>query len=174
MSIIFLVIHRADGQPWRCIRRLELEYSNDFNLTGSSCGAGPYNTLDLFENMIDQDFYPMPVYLAYIMNAYTAYNQFTNPVTDIFNEPYASRVPTLFNGMNTFGQINSELTTSISGLLTPDFLSGYKTSSKYSTVRDALNKNSISGWNTKIPLLLTHGAHDTQCFLFLLKICTTL
>jgi pimeloyl-ACP methyl ester carboxylesterase len=145
-------------------KALELEYSSDFNLAGSSCGAGPYNTLDLFENMIDQDTYSMPVYIAYIMNAYTAYNQFTNPVTDIFNEPYATKVPTLFNGMLTFGQINSELTTSISGLLTPDFIAGYKTSSKYSTIIDALNENGISGWKTEIPLLLTHGAQDTTVF----------
>jgi hypothetical protein len=98
------------------------------------------------------------------MSAYKAYNQFTNPVSDIFNEPYATKVPTLFNGLNTFGQINSELTTSISGLLTPDFISGYKTSSKYSTIIDALNDNGISGWNTGIPLLLTHGAQDTTVF----------
>lgn len=145
-------------------KALELDLDGDFNLVGSSCGAGPYNTLDLFESMIDQDNYSMPIYIAYIMNAYKAYNQFTNPVTDIFNEQYATKVPTLFNGLNTFGQINSELTTSISGLLTPDFITGYKTSSKYSTIIAALNENGISGWNTGIPLLLTHGAQDTTVF----------
>lgn len=143
-------------------KALELDYSNDFNLIASSCGAGPYNTLELFENMVEQETYPMPVYLAYIMNAYTSYHQFTNPVSDIFNEPYATKVPTLFNGMMSSGQINSELTTSIAGLLTDDFLSGYKTSSKYSTIIGALNENSISAWDTGIPVLFTHGASDTQ------------
>jgi pimeloyl-ACP methyl ester carboxylesterase len=143
-------------------KALELDYSGDFNLAGSSCGAGPYNTLELFESMVDQQTYPMPVYLAYIMNAYTSYDQFTNPVSDIFNEPYASRVPVLFNGTLTSGEINNQLTTSIAGLLTADFISGYKTSPKYSTVISALTNNSISAWHTNKPVLFTHGGGDTQ------------
>jgi pimeloyl-ACP methyl ester carboxylesterase len=140
-----------------------LEQDNpDLHLSGSACGAGPYNTLLLFENMVDQATYPMPVYLAYIVNAYTSYHQFTNPVTDIFNQPYASKVSTLFNGMLTSAQINDQLTTSIPGLLTPDFISGYKTLSKYSGVIDALTANSIPAWQTGKPVLFLHGGSDTQ------------
>lgn len=143
-------------------KALELDYSNDFNLKGSCCGAGPYDIQKLLDGMVSAQTYPMPVYMAYILNAYTAYKQFTNPVSDIFNEPYASRVPTLFNGMLTSAQINSQLTTSISGLITADFISGFKTSAKYSSVRDALNNNSISSWHSYRPLLLIHGGKDTQ------------
>ena len=104
----------------------------------------------------------MPVYLAYIVNAYTAYSQFQNPVSDIFNSPYASRISSLFNGMQTFDQINSQLTTSIPDLLNPDFRTGFVTSSKYTGVLDALTNNSVSGWHTGIPILFTHGGSDTQ------------
>ena len=143
-------------------KALEQDYSSDFNLKGSSCGAGPYNILQLLEGMVNKSTYPMPVYLAYILNAYTAYNQFTNPVSDIFNEPYASRVSSLFTGLLTSAQINNQLTTSISGLINPDFMSGFITSSKYSSVRDALNNNSITAWHSYKPLLFTHGGSDTQ------------
>jgi hypothetical protein len=143
-------------------KAMELDYSSDFNLKGSSCGSGPYDILQLLQGMVNKPTYPMPYYLAYIYNAYSDYNQFTNPATDIFNEPYASRVSTLFTGLLTSDQINSQLTTSIPGLISADFISGFLTSAKYSPVRAALTSNSISAWHTTRPVLFVHGGNDTQ------------
>ena len=143
-------------------KAMELDYSSDFNLVGSACGAGPYNILKLLENMVGKPTYPMPVYLAYIVNAYSAYAQFTNPISDIFNEPYASRIGSLFTGLLTSDQINSQLTTSIPTFLNPGFVSGFSTVPKYSSIVDALNKNSISGWMTSKPLFLIHAGNDTS------------
>ena len=143
-------------------KAIEQNYSSDFNLKGSSCGAGAYDIMKLLLVMVNKPTYPVPAYLAYIVNAYTAYNQFTNPATDIFNEPYASKITNLFNGTLSLDEIDNQLTTSIVGLLTPDFLSGFANSQKYSTVRDALNKNSIAAWHTSIPVLFVHGGSDTQ------------
>ena len=143
-------------------KALELDYNDDFNLKGSVCGAGPYNILLLLEEMVSTDTYPMPVYLGYILNAYSSYNQFTNPVSDIFNEPYASRVSSLYNGFLSSGEINSQLTTSISGLITPEFLSGFSSSPEFASVRDALINNSVTSWHTYKPLLLIHGGADTH------------
>lgn len=143
-------------------KALELEYSADFNLKGSSCGAGPYNILQLLEEIVNEPEYPMPVYLGYIVNAYSAYDQFTNPAGDIFNEPYASRLSSLFTGLLTSDQINNQLTKSITGLITPDFISGFATSGKYSSIRDALNNNSIESWHSFKPVLLIHGGKDSR------------
>jgi pimeloyl-ACP methyl ester carboxylesterase len=143
-------------------KALETEYSQDFDLVGSACGAGPYNIYLLMQGMINVATYPMPVYLGYIFNAYTAYNQFTNSVTEIFNEPYASRISSLYTGMLSSSEINNQLTTSIPDLINPDFLAGFESSPQYSSVRDALNNNSIAAWHTYKPLLLLHGSADTQ------------
>jgi len=143
-------------------KALELELNNDFNLMGSACGAGPYDLMLLLQEMVDVENYPMPVYLAYIVNAYSVYNQFPNPVSDIINEPYASGISSLFNGEQTSDQINSQLTTSITALINPDFLSGFTNSARYATLRESLNNNSISAWQSNKPLLLIHGGGDTQ------------
>jgi len=143
-------------------KALEQDYNNDFNLTGSACGAGPYNISLLLQEMINETHYPMPVYLGYILNSYKSYNQFTNPVSDIFNEPYATRLSSLYNGLLTSDDINNQLTTSISELITLDFLSGFASSPDYSTIRDALNNNSVVAWHTNKPLLLLHGSDDTH------------
>jgi pimeloyl-ACP methyl ester carboxylesterase len=143
------------------LKAMELDYDSDFNLKGCVCGAGPYNIYLLLKGMVNATTYPMPVYLGYILNAYKAYDQFTNPVSDIFNEPYASRVSTLYTGVLSSGQINAQLTTSIPGLITPGFLSGFETSANYASVREALLRNSVSAWHSNVPLLLIHGGKDT-------------
>ncbi len=140
---------------------IELDYSNDFNLTGSVCGAGPYDPSMLFAGMVSQVTYTMPVYICYIINAYAAYQQFTNPVTDILNEPYADILSSLFDGTRTSDQINDQLNDTLSVLLTPSFMSGFNNSNDYASVRDALAKNSVTAWQTQKPLLLIHGEDDT-------------
>ena len=104
----------------------------------------------------------MPVYIGYILNAYTSYHQFTNPASDIFNEPYATRLSSLYTGLLSSDQINSQLTTSIPGLFTSRFSFRLCSSSKYASVRDALHINSITAWHSYKPLLLIHGGSDTQ------------
>lgn len=143
-------------------KELELTYSQEFRLAGSACGAGPYNIYNLFAGMTDAATYPMPAYPAYIVNAYSAYNEFSIPVNEIFNDPYASELGSLFRGTYSAGQINSRLTTSIPGLFRAELLSGLASSPDYSQVRDALLRNSISGWKTFRPLLLAHGDADTS------------
>jgi pimeloyl-ACP methyl ester carboxylesterase len=143
-------------------KALELDYSDQFNLKGSVCGAGPYDLNLLFNGMTTITTYPMPVYIGYIINAYSAYDQFTNPVSDILKEPYASRLSGLYNGTLTSDQINEQLTTSISDLFTSDFLSGFETDLKYASVRTSLTENSITAWKTSVPLLLIHGGGDTS------------
>ncbi|HEX2922391.1 MAG TPA: lipase family protein [Bacteroidales bacterium] len=143
-------------------RALENDYKNDFNLKGSVCGAGPYNIYALLQEMFQASEFPMPYYIGYVLNAYKEYDQFTNPITDILNEPYASRIGSLYTGQLTSGEINSQLTTNMPDLITADFLSGFSTSPKYALVREAMVSNSVAPWKTNVPLLLFHGDADTH------------
>ncbi len=143
-------------------KALELEYFDEFTLAGSVCGAGPYNIYNLLLHILSLQEYPMPSYLCYIINAYSSYNQFTNPVSDLLNAKYAALLPTLFNGTMSLSQINSQLTTSISGLFKQDFLSGYTSSIAYTSVREAVTNNSVSAWNSSVPVFFGHGDGDTD------------
>lgn len=143
-------------------KALELEYAQDFNLEGTVAGAGPYDIYLLMQKMFTQPTFPMPYYIGYVINGYKSYDQFTNPVSDLLNEPYASRISTLFDGQHNVGQINSQLTTSIPALVTSEFLSGFATAAKYSSVREAMKANSIAPWKTNIPLMMIHGDADTH------------
>lgn len=143
-------------------KAMEKDYSAEFNLAGSFCGAGPYNIYDLFIQILSLSEYPMPSYIAYILNAYSHYDQFTNSLQEILQESYAAKLPNLFEANLSFDEINSQLSMILSELLTSDFLSGYASSPEYLTVREAMKANSIDAWNTSVPLFLGHGAADTH------------
>ena len=140
---------------------MEHDYSSDFTVKAVSCGAGPYDLGYFNEQVLGYTEYPMPVFLGYITNAYSEYDLFANPLSDIFNDPYATRIPGLYDGKHASEQINNQLTTSITGLFKADYISGYASAPAYEGVRNALEANSIEGWNTSVPLRFFHGTADT-------------
>lgn len=141
---------------------LENDYPSEFTVKAASCGAGPYDLAHFNAEILKMTEYTMPVYLGYIANAYTTYGLYTNPLTDMFNEPFAGLIPGLYDGLHDVGQINGQLTPSISGLFTPAYLSGGNTDPKYAGIRSALNANGVNGWDSETPILLLHGTADTQ------------
>jgi len=142
------------------LKKLELDYSADFNVAGATCGAGPYDISYFNSYILGLTTYPMPIFLGYIAHAYTVHELFTSDLTDLFNDPYDGRITDLYDGMHSSDQINTQLTTSISGLFKADYIAGYASSSAYQSVRDALVANSITAWDCNVPLLFTHGTAD--------------
>jgi pimeloyl-ACP methyl ester carboxylesterase len=141
-------------------KTIEKDYSSEFNLIASSCGAGPYSIEYMNKYIVDKIDYPMPYFLAYLLNSYVTIGAFTNPLTDFIQVPYAAKIPGLFDGKHSGGAINAELTTQMSNFLTPEYRAGYATDAKYAGVRSAFLSNSITAWNAKTPMKLFHGADD--------------
>ena len=141
-------------------KTIEKDYSSEFNLKASSCGAGPYSIEYMNKYIVDKIDYPMPYFLAYLLNSYVTIGAFTNPLTDFIQAPYAAKIPGLFDGKHSGGAINAELTTQMANFLTPEYRAGYATDTKYAGVRSAFLSNSITAWNAKTPMKLFHGADD--------------
>ncbi len=141
-------------------KSIEKDYSTEFNLIASSCGAGPYSIEYMNKYIVDKTEYPMPYFLAYLLNSYQTIGSFTNPLTDLIQQPYAGLIPGLFDGTNSGGTINSKLTTKMADLLTAEYRTGYATNAKFASVRSAFLSNSITAWNAKTPMKLFHGEKD--------------
>ena len=140
---------------------MENDYSADFNVAGCTCGAGPYDINYFNTWLLGLTEYPMPSFVGYISNAYKTHGFFTNPLSDIFNEPYAAKIPTLYDGLHSTEQINDQLTKVVSALFKPEYISGYTSSLTFQSVRDAMTANSVEGWDSNVPLLFMHGTADT-------------
>jgi pimeloyl-ACP methyl ester carboxylesterase len=143
------------------LEELDKNYKPEFSVKAASCGAGPYDLNYFNAAVLGLTEYPMPVFLGYISSAYSEYDLFSNPLTEIFNEPYASRIPGLYDGLHSSEEINAQLTGTLAGLFKAEYISGYSTSPAFQGVRDALTANSIEGWNSNVPLLFLHGTADT-------------
>lgn len=132
-----------------------------FNLAGSVCGAGPYDLNNIMISFRNSTTYPVPAYIGYIINAYTYYGYIENEISELLKEPYASRIPSLFDGTHSIDYINSQLTTSIPDLLTENFRAGGQ-SDEFISVGESLISNSAKPYASQVPLLLIHGDADTQ------------
>ena len=140
---------------------IEVAGLENYHLKASACGAGPYDLNYVNSMIVNRETYPMPYFLAFLMHAYQTHRQFPNELNEIFAEEYASKIPTLFDGMTSGGEINTELTTQVSDLLQENYRLGYDTDEEYDSIQIAFENNSIAAWNTSTPTRLYHGANDT-------------
>lgn len=141
-------------------KSIEKDYSTEFNLIASSCAAGPYSIEYMNKFITEKEDYPMPYFLTYLLNSYTAIGLVTNPLSDFIQAPYAAKIPGLFDGKHSGNEINAQLTTQMSTLLTPEYRTGFATDTKFAGVRSAFVANSIEPWLISTPTRLYHGAND--------------
>ena len=141
-------------------KALETEPVDGFEVIASFPGAGGYDLPGLLNAIRPAATYPDPYYLAYIGMSYQSYYEEPDLITSFFNEPYASKIPDLFNGINTGSQINNQLTESIPDLVRPESISGDETDPANQFLEDRFAENSPIDWVPSVPVFLYHGDAD--------------
>ncbi len=131
----------------------------NLKVTAAAAGAGGYDIENMVTQISKQETYPFPAYLALVVSGYNTTNQWNRPLTDFFNEPYANRLSTAFDGSNNGITINQQLNDTIQVLFAPDFLDGLN--NKTETIFfDALQANNVHNWKPDSPLRLYHEQDD--------------
>jgi pimeloyl-ACP methyl ester carboxylesterase len=141
-------------------KEIEENYSAEFDLKASACGAGPYNLNYINDYIVGQTTYPMPYFIGYLFNSYVNLGLEVSP-SDIFQSPYDTKIMELFDGSLSGDDISEELTSTVADLFTADYISGYKTDINYTPLLSVLDENSVTAWKTTKPTLLIHGTDDT-------------
>jgi len=141
-------------------KALETNPTDDFELVASFPGAGGYDISAMHEYFIGLDTYPDPYYIAYVGMSYRSFYEEDDLLASFFNEPYATAIPQLFNGTNTPGDIDAQLTTDIQALVRQDILLGTNTDPLYAYLRVKFEENSLTDWAPKAPVFLYHGDAD--------------
>ena len=139
-------------------RAIELEYSQEFNLTAVAPCAGPYDLYGTMQTLFQTGQYDHPAYIAYIL---TAYNDIYgwNRLNDFFNAPYSSRVQNLFNGSKTFGEVVNQLPSTFPELMDSTFVNNVRNGSELAFIT-AVKENTLLDWNPKAPIHFFHGDAD--------------
>ena len=132
----------------------------EFDLIASFPGAGAYDLLDLQQHILSNETYDDPYYLAYLVRAYQLTYDFNSLLTDFFQEPYASRIPGLFDHQKGPGEIDSQLTVNIQELIQPDLLEKIDSDPDYSYLANAFEENSLTDWTPTKKMFMYHGTSD--------------
>lgn len=135
-----------------------------FNLIASFPAAGGYDVKGMQETFFSLDSYHEPFYIAYVARSYQTTYDWTQPLSDFFQEPYASIIPDLFDGSNTGEEINNELTNIIADFIQPTLLSNIDTDPAYNLIVTAFEDNSLLDWIPQKPLHMYHGTEDNTVF----------
>jgi pimeloyl-ACP methyl ester carboxylesterase len=130
------------------------------DLIASFPAAGGYDLTAMQQYFFGLTNYSQPFYMAYVLKSYQEYYGFQSAVSDVFNEPYASKIGLLFNGSTSSGDINFALTNTIPDLIRNDIRTNISTDQKYQYLVDTFRENSLTDWVPTKPIFFYHGDAD--------------
>jgi hypothetical protein len=133
----------------------------EIKIEATAVGAGGYNLVNLLNYAIDNNTYSAPCHLILLFTSYNEIYGWGRPMTDFFQEPYASRIPTLLNGQYDRLQINDQLAYSFDSLLNPVFLNNLKNENEPALI-SALAENCIDDWAPLGKVNLIHSINDDR------------
>lgn len=148
-------------------RKLEELSDNEFVPMAAACGAGAYDLMEMSKWILDQVIYTNPFYLPYFIESHIQNGFMTEDLGTYFKEPYATDIPSLFDGSRCNTEMNEEFTDSIHLLLQQDLIANFESGTAYASLRDELTTNSVVAWNTDLPLRFYHSEGDSSVPSFL-------
>jgi len=139
-------------------KEIEDNHSDEFQITAVAPMAGPYDILTTAMEIFRKTSYDRPAYFGYIL---TAYNDIYgwDRLNDFFVEPYGSMMLNLFDGSNSFSEINNQLPKIISELLNQSFIDNFLNGTDTQVVT-AFEENSLLNWSPSAPIKFYHGDAD--------------
>jgi predicted esterase len=160
-SKLFLAGYSEGGYATMATHKaIEADGVGDLDLVASFPGAGAFDLQTMQAQLFALDTYDDPFYLAYVTLAYSNTYDFSSLLTDFFQEPYAARIPGLFDNQKASGEINGQLTTSIADLLQPELRAGFLTDERYAYIADAFAENALTDWAPVKRMYMYHGTSD--------------
>jgi predicted esterase len=159
---LFLMGYSEGGYATMAIlKEVQENYSSEFKVTAAAPGAGAFNLSGTAKYLINSSNFDYPGYIPYVFLSYIKYYNLNIKLSDIFQEPYATRIPSLLDGTKNSGEITSNLTTDPTKLLTAQFILDYD-GSGYQQLKSVISKNDNYNWKPLVPIRLFQGLLDRQ------------
>ncbi len=143
-------------------KEIEEKHANEFSLTAVAPMAGLYDLKGTVDTIMASADYVTTAYVAYFL---TAYNEIYgwDRLGDIFKDPYAAKMPALFDGSKTWGEIINQLPATFSEMMNPDFVSDYNNGNEPELIM-ALQENTFLNWTPQTPIHFFHGDADVTAY----------
>ena len=163
---LFLVGYSEGGYVTMAAQKeIEQNPKHGLKVTAAAAGAGGFDLTGMLAEISEDKPYSNPSYLAFILQSYNTAYSWNRPLTDFFQEPYASQIPGLFTGSSSAGTINRALTNDPEKLFNPTFYANLKQENGELELKKALIQNSIpTGWVPASPTKIYQGTEDQSVF----------
>lgn len=144
-------------------KRIEDDFSNEFQVTASAPMSGPYDISGAQANVIvSNDPYPTPGYLPYVAFAYNeVYNLFDSP-SEVFVPPYDQTLePIFYDKTATMGAFNAACPSIPNQIMQPQLLADFQADPDH-FFRVALRDNDVHDWLPQAPIHMFYCTGDDQ------------
>jgi len=163
---VFLTGYSQGGHA--CVathRLLQEEHPFEFTVTASAPCSGPYDVSGVqAEVMVSPDPYPAPYYLPYVILSYRyVYPWLFGDVSEIFEEPWATQLPPLFQGNNGSGVVDDIMPAAPSVILIDSVLQAFISDPDH-PFREALRDNDLYDWAPACPTRIIYCEADDHVF----------
>lgn len=156
---------QGGGSTVSTVKEIQQNYSSEFNITASAPMSGAYDLIDAQVNLIaDDNVYPTPGYLPYIVFAYqSVYHNLYNNVSEFLKPPYDTVLPPLFfEGNTNIGTINSLCAPVPRDMIIDSVVNVFLTDSLHPMRIDLKDNDLIRGWYPQTPMKLLYCQGDDQ------------
>lgn len=163
---LFLVGYSEGGYVTMAAQKeIETHPEHQLKVTAAAAGAGGFDLTGMLSEISSDKPYSKPSYLAFILQSYIRTYNWNRPLTDFFQEPYASQLPGLFNGFTSAGTINRSLSSDPAKLFNQTFYANLKKADGELALKKALVDNTIyTNWTPLSPTKIYQGTHDESVF----------
>lgn len=159
---LFLAGYSEGGYATLALQKaIQEKYSDEFTVTASAAGAGPYNISATATFMFKKEENKKPSFMNFVIKSYNDSYRL-NLIEEMYQPQYVDGVNSVFDGLHSGGQINAALNTVTSQLFKPTFLATMRAGqdSMQHPLKQKLAENDIYNWKPIAPTLLFHSQYD--------------
>lgn len=135
-------------------RELELNPSHGLSVNLLVSGGTPANLVEVIDAVTESEDFDSPYLVPYAACGFHSNGYPDMDFSNIFNEPYASKLYSIFDGTHT--SLKDSFPAAASELFTPGFIQNGDP-----VVTRALNENTIQPWANQCRMVMIHGGLDS-------------
>ena len=159
---LFLSGYSQGGRATMALQRLlENEHADEFEITASAPGGGPYDHFLFWTSGLKNPNKTSTVVAAYMLVAYNRIYGLWKEAGEVFKDPYYKYVDSLFDGKHSEPYIEKKLPNSLPELLHTEFIEQFNQGLNSTYV--AFVANSTNTWRPEAPTRLFHASGDEAC-----------
>ncbi|MEZ4885776.1 MAG: lipase family protein [Chitinophagales bacterium] len=144
-------------------KTMQEQFTNEFTVTASSPGSGPYDlSTTSFSDIGEDKPYSTGGYVPYLLFAYQeAYGNLYENVSDALKAPYDTTLPPLFDGTHFMSEVHAAMPNVPNEIFQDAYLEAVRTNENH-PYRVAFRDNDVYDWLPTAPIRMYYCEADEQ------------